>query len=55
MTLLADSLFKVHKNGPEILSATSEVQLGMNTMARRVSALSDDAKRQLEHDIGTCK
>ena len=54
MTLAADSLHKDHKNGPEILSAISEVQLGANTMARRVSALSEDAKGQLEHDIATC-
>ena len=33
MNVVADSLFKDHKNGPEILSAISEVQLGANTMA----------------------
>ncbi|XP_069077106.1 general transcription factor II-I repeat domain-containing protein 2-like [Pleurodeles waltl] len=53
--IMADSLFKDLKNSPEIMSAISGVQLGANTIARRVSALSANMIVQLERDLKTCK
>lgn len=42
---MAEMLFKDHKSETEILSAFADVQLGANTVARRVSA------KQLESDM----
>ena len=36
-------------------SAISDIQLGANTVARRVSALSADAAEQLERHMDRCK
>ena len=55
MTAVAETLFKDHKSKTEILSAIADVQLGANTVARRVSALSADAAKQLESDMNRCK
>ncbi|KAK0142715.1 General transcription factor II-I repeat domain-containing protein 2A [Merluccius polli] len=55
MTAVAETLFRNHKNKTDILSAIADVQLGANTMARRVSALSADAVKQLESDMNRCK
>ncbi|XP_041854559.1 zinc finger BED domain-containing protein 5-like [Melanotaenia boesemani] len=54
MTAVAESLFQDYKNKTEILSAIASVQLGANTVARRVCALSVDAMRQLESDLNRC-
>lgn len=48
MTLVAETLIKDHKSKRKIMSIAN-VQLCANTMARRVSALSVDAVKQLEH------
>ncbi|XP_078512536.1 general transcription factor II-I repeat domain-containing protein 2-like [Lissotriton helveticus] len=55
MLLMAESLFKDFKNSPEITSAISDVQLGSDTLATRVSALSSNMIEQLEQDLKTCK
>ncbi|XP_078533909.1 general transcription factor II-I repeat domain-containing protein 2-like [Lissotriton helveticus] len=55
MLLMAHSLFKDFKYSPEIMSGISDVQLGSNTMVRRVSALSVNMIEQLERDLKTCK
>lgn len=55
MTAVAETLFRDHKSKTEILSAIADVQLGANTVARRVSALSADAVNQLESDMKRCK
>ncbi|XP_069059006.1 general transcription factor II-I repeat domain-containing protein 2-like isoform X1 [Pleurodeles waltl] len=55
MLLMAESLFKDFKNSPEIMSAISDVQLGLNTMSERVSALSANMMEQLERDLKRCK
>ena len=55
MTAVANTLFKDHKSKTEIMSAIADVQLGANTVARRVSALSADAVGQLERDMIKCK
>lgn len=55
MTAVAETLFKDHKSKTEILSAIADVQLGANTVARRVSALSADAVKQLDSDTNRCK
>ena len=36
MMVVANTLFKDKKHGPEVISALSDVQLGASTMARRV-------------------
>ncbi|KAK0152132.1 hypothetical protein N1851_006497 [Merluccius polli] len=51
MTAVAETLFKDHKSKTEMMSAIADVQLGANTVARRVSALSVDAVEQLERDM----
>lgn len=43
MTLVADSLFRDHKNGPEILSAISEVQFDMNFIKSKFQTCLTDA------------
>ena len=55
MAAVAESLFGDHKSKAEILSAIGDVQLGANTVARRVTALSEDAMTQLDSDIKMCK
>ncbi|KAK0154682.1 General transcription factor II-I repeat domain-containing protein 2 [Merluccius polli] len=55
MSVVADTLFKDHKNGKEIIAAISDVQLSANTIARRVSAMSTDLTQQLNRELGTCK
>lgn len=55
MTTVDETLFRDHKNKAEILPAIADVQLGANTVAGRVSALSADAVKQLESDMNRCK
>uniref|UniRef100_A0AAV2MK93 Uncharacterized protein n=1 Tax=Knipowitschia caucasica TaxID=637954 RepID=A0AAV2MK93_KNICA len=55
MTAAAETLFVDHKSKTEIMSAIGDVQLGANTVARRVTALSEDAVGQLDSDIQRCK
>lgn len=55
MTAVAETVFKDHKSKTEILSAIADVQLGANTVARRVSALSADAAKPLDSDMNRCK
>ncbi|KAL7381747.1 hypothetical protein ABVT39_010657 [Epinephelus coioides] len=55
MTTVPETLLKDHKSKREILSAIKDGQLGANTVARRVSALSADAAKQLELDMNRCK
>lgn len=52
MTAVAETLFRDHKSKTEILSAIADLQLGANTVARRVSA---DAVNPLESDMKRCK
>ncbi|KAF0029318.1 hypothetical protein F2P81_018423 [Scophthalmus maximus] len=42
-------------NGPEIIAALTDVQLGASTIARRVSAMSEDLTVQLDRDLSTCR
>ncbi|XP_078542665.1 general transcription factor II-I repeat domain-containing protein 2-like [Lissotriton helveticus] len=55
MIVIAESLFKDFNNSRDIMSAISGVQLGANTIARRVSALSANMIEQLDRDLKTCK
>jgi len=50
MTAEAETLFKDHKSKSEIMSIADT-----NTVARRMSALSADAVKQLEQDVDRCK
>lgn len=54
MVQVAETLFKDPKSKwskADILSTIDGVQLGANTVQRRVSALSEDAMEQLDRDI----
>ena len=55
MMIVANTLFKDKKHGPEIISALSDVQLGASTMARRVSSLSENLTEQVERDLAACR
>lgn len=55
MSAAAETLFAEHKSKTDILAAIGDVQLGANTVARRVAALSQDAMKQLDSDIQRCK
>lgn len=52
ITVIANTLFKEHKNGNEILS---DIQLGDNTISRKGMAMSANIMEQLEKDLGSCK
>lgn len=53
--MVAEMLFRDHKSKTEIMSAIADLQFGANTVARRMSALSADAVKQLESDMNHCK
>ena len=55
MMLVANTLFKDKKDGPEVISALSDVQLGASTMARRVSSLSENLTEQVDRDLAACR
>ena len=55
MMLVANTLFKDKKHGPEVISALSDVQLGASTMARRVSSLSENLTEQVDRDLAACR
>ena len=55
MDIIANTLFKDKKNGKDIINALSDVQLGANTIARRVSSMSVNLTEQLYRDLSTCK
>uniref|UniRef100_UPI003AAD8DF6 general transcription factor II-I repeat domain-containing protein 2-like n=1 Tax=Centroberyx gerrardi TaxID=166262 RepID=UPI003AAD8DF6 len=55
MTVIANTLFKDEKNGPKVISALSDVQLGASTIARRVSAMAENLTEQLDRDLSTCR
>lgn len=43
------------KNGPDVISTLSDVQLGANTMVRRVSAMTGNLTEQLDRDLVKCR
>ncbi|KAK3525004.1 hypothetical protein QTP86_012879 [Hemibagrus guttatus] len=43
------------KNGTDLISTLSDVQLGAYTMARRVSAMSGNLADQLDRDLAKCR
>lgn len=55
MMKVANTMFKEEKNGPDIISTLSDVQLGASTMVRRVLALSEDLTNQLDWDLVKCR
>ncbi|KAJ8346731.1 hypothetical protein SKAU_G00281320 [Synaphobranchus kaupii] len=55
MMIVANTVFKDEKHGPEVISALSDVQLGASTMARRVTTMSENLTEQLDRDLATCK
>ncbi|XP_070408067.1 general transcription factor II-I repeat domain-containing protein 2B-like [Nothobranchius furzeri] len=55
MMIIAKTVFKDEKNGTDVISALSNVQLGASTTVRRVTAMSENLTEQLEQDVATCK
>uniref|UniRef100_A0A8C6L134 DUF4371 domain-containing protein n=1 Tax=Nothobranchius furzeri TaxID=105023 RepID=A0A8C6L134_NOTFU len=55
MMIIAKTVFKDEKNGTDVISTLSNVQLGASTTVRRVTAMSENLTEQLEQDVATCK
>lgn len=55
MMIVANTVFKDEKHGPDVISALSDVQLGASTMARRISSMSENLTEQLDQDLTTCR
>ena len=55
MMIVANTVFKDEKNGPDAISALSDVQLGASTMVRKVSAMSENLMEQLDRDLVKCR
>ena len=55
MMLVANTLFKDKKHGPEVISALSDVQLGASMMARQMSSLSENLTEQVDQDLAACR
>ncbi|KAF7669599.1 hypothetical protein LDENG_00176710 [Lucifuga dentata] len=53
MTVIANTLFKDGKYGPEVISALSAVQLGSSTIARKMLAILENLTEQLDQDLST--
>lgn len=54
MMIIANTVLKDEKNGTNILSTLSDVQLGSSTMARRVTAMSGNLTERLDRDLARC-
>ncbi|XP_070400503.1 general transcription factor II-I repeat domain-containing protein 2-like [Nothobranchius furzeri] len=55
MMIIAKTVFKDEKNGTDVISTLSNVQLGASTTVRRVTAMSENLTERLEQDVATCK
>lgn len=55
MMIITNTVLKDEKNGTDLISTLSNVQLGASTMARRVSAMSDNLVDQLDRDLEKCR
>ena len=49
--IIANTVLKDEKNGTDLISTLSDVQLGASTMTRRVSAMSTNLAEQLDRDL----
>ncbi len=47
-------MFKDEKNGPNVISTLSDVQLGESMMVIRMSAMSENLTEQLDRDLAKC-
>uniref|UniRef100_A0A8C9YYR3 SPIN-DOC-like zinc-finger domain-containing protein n=1 Tax=Sander lucioperca TaxID=283035 RepID=A0A8C9YYR3_SANLU len=54
MMIIANTVLKDEKNGTDLISTLSDVQLGASTMVRRVSAMSGNLADQLDQDLAKC-
>ncbi len=52
--IIANTMFKDEKNGPNVISTLSDVQLGESMMVRRMSAMSENLTEQLDRDLAKC-
>lgn len=55
MMIIANTVLKDEKNGANLISTLSDVQLGSSTMTRRVSAMSTNLAEQLDRDLARCR
>ena len=55
MVIDTNTVLKDEKNGNDIISTLSNVQLGASTMARQVSAMSGNLTDQLDRDLVKCR
>ena len=55
MMIIANTVLKDEKNGANLISTLSDVQLGASTMTRRVSAMSTNLAEQLDRDLARCR
>ena len=52
--IVTNTLLKDEKNGTDLISTLSDVQLGASTMARRLSAMSGNLAYYLDRDLDKC-
>ena len=55
MMVIANTVFKDEKNGSDVISTLSDVQLGASTMVRTVSDMSGNMTEQLDRDLAQCR
>lgn len=55
MMIVANTVLKDEKHGPEVISALSDVQLGASTMVGRVTSMSENLTEQLDRELATCR
>ena len=55
MMVIANTVFSDEKNGSDVISTLSDVQLGASTIVRRVSAMCGNLTEQLDRDLATCR
>ncbi|KAF3833235.1 hypothetical protein F7725_026900 [Dissostichus mawsoni] len=53
--VIANTVFSDEKNGSDVISTLSDVQLGASTIVRRVLAMSGNLTEQLDRDLAKCR
>lgn len=55
MIIIANTVLEDEKNGTDLISTLSDIQLGASTMAREVSVMSGNLADQLDQDLARCR
>lgn len=55
MMIITETVFKDEKNGSDVISSLADVQLGVSTVTRTVSAISEHLNEQLDKDLRACR